>query len=87
MYMKRYSISDITLMTLLYQTGITQTISLPFLFLKSPELPETNKFIDVFHLIISKQLRTGPFHPVMYFLSKWKRLHELSYSQHIFLVD
>lgn len=81
MYMKRNSISDITLMTLLYQTGITQTLSLPFLFLKSPELPEMNKFIDVFHLI------TGPFHPVMYFLSKWKRLHELSYSQHIFLVD
>lgn len=51
MYMKRYSISNITLyMTLLYQTEITQTLSLPFLFLKSPELPETNKFIDVFQL-------------------------------------
>lgn len=53
--MKRYIISGFTLMTLLYYTEITQTLSLPFLFLKSPELPvpETNKYINVFQLFIS----------------------------------
>lgn len=53
--MKRYIISGFTLMTLLYYTEITQTLSLPFLFLKSPELPvpETNKSINVFQLFIS----------------------------------
>lgn len=53
--MKRYIISGFTITTLLYQTETTQTLSLPFLFLKSPELPvpETNKLINVFQLFIS----------------------------------